>query len=244
MNKFNQLLKGEIQRLVKYKVLHVSIFVALIWFSFLVFIENDEIFIEFLPMIIILDTTLMSILYTGATLFFEKTESTASTLLVTPVKYSDLILAKTAAGIIQTLFSTGLIIIGFYFVKHIEINVLILFYTLVFSTLFHVLLGFIATYLTKDFTSLLVLVMVFSICTLVPTILNQLDLVFKGDIWSYVLLITPTKVSIVVASVAFGATITTEFWISFIYLILGSYLLYKFAVLPHFKSYVLKQGGI
>ncbi len=244
MNKFFQLLKGELQRLVKYKVLHVSLFVAAIWFLFLIFIENDLVFTELLPMIIILDTTLMSILYTGATLFFEKSESTASTLLVTPVKYSDLILSKTLAGIIQTVFSTGLIIIGFYFIKHVEINILVLLCALIFSTLFHVLLGFIATYLTKDFTSLLVLVMVFSIVMLVPTILNQLDLVFKGDIWSYILLVTPTKVSIVVASVAFGADITLEFWISLIYLTIGSYLLYQFAVLPYFKNYVLKQGGI
>jgi len=244
MNKFNQLLKGELQRLVKYKVLPVSLFVAIIWFLFLVFIENDELFVSLLPMIIILDTTLMSILYTGATLFFEKSESTASTLLVTPVTNAQLILSKTVAGIIQTIFSTGLIILAFYFIKHIEINVLVLLFTLIFSTLFHTLLGFIATYLTKDFTSLLVLVMIFSIAMIVPTVLNELGFVFKGDAWSYALLIMPTKASLVVASVAFGATIDAQFWISVGYLVIGSYLIYQFAVLPNFKNYVLKQGGI
>ena len=244
MSKFNNLLKGELQRLIKYKVLPVSIFVALIWFLFLIFIENDEIFIELLPMIIMLDTTLMSILYTGATLFFEKSESTASTLLVTPVKHGDLILAKALAGVIQTVFSTGLIILAFFIIKHIEINLWVLIFILVFSTFFHTLLGFVATYLTKDFTSLLVIVMIYSIALMVPTVLNELDLVFKGDVWSYLLLLTPVKVSIVVAGVAFGASIDTQFWISVAYLMIGSYLLYRFAVLPHFKNYVLKQGGI
>ncbi len=244
MRKFNQLLKGELQRLIKYKVLPVSLFVAVIWFLFLVFIENDAIFSSLLPMIIILDTTLMSILYTGATLFFEKSESTASTLLVTPVSYQSLILSKTLAGIIQTLFSTGLIIIAFYVVKGIEINLLILIYTLIFSTLFHILLGFIATYMTKDFTSLLVVTMIYSLAMMIPTILNELNVALTGEFWNYFLLLTPTKVSIVLAAASFGGSITSEFYISMIYLFIGSYLLYQFVVLPHFKNYVLKQGGI
>ncbi|MFA6801148.1 MAG: hypothetical protein WCR19_03470 [Acholeplasmataceae bacterium] len=244
MRKFNILLKGELQRLIKYKILPVSIFVALIWFLFLIFIENDEIFIAFLPMIIILDTTLMSILYTGATLFYEKSESTASTLLVTPTTHKSLILSKAFAGVIQTIFSTGLIILAFYLIKHIEIHLLSLFIVLIFSSLFHIFLGFIMTYITKDFTGLLVIAMIYSILLMIPTILNQIDILFKGDIWSYVLLLTPTKASIVVANVAFGMAIDAQYYISVFYLIVGSYLLFQFIVLPHFKSYVLKQGGI
>lgn len=244
MNKFMILLRGEIQRLIKYKVLPVSLFVALIWFLFLVFIENNDVFVSLLPMIIILDTTVMAMLYTGAVLFFEKSESTASTMLVTPVSYPQLIWSKAIAGVIQTLLSTGLIILAFYLIKHMEVNLLILIPVLVFTTLFHTFIGFIATYITKDFTSLLVVVMIFSIVLAVPSILNQLNLVFQGDTWNYILLITPTKSALVIAAASFGAEITVEFWISLSYMVIGSLLIYQFAVLPHFKNYVLKQGGI
>lgn len=244
MNKFIQLIKGELIRLYKYKVFHVSLILAVIWFLLLFFIDNDEVFIALLPMIIIIDTAVMSIIYTGATLFFEKTEFTASTLLVTPVTHGEIILSKTIAGIVQTIFSTGLVVLAFYLIKPFEINVFILLYMLIFSTCFHTLLGFIATYITKDFTSMLVVVMMYTIALMIPTVLAQLDIFFTGDIWHYILLLTPTQVSATLADAAFGASISIDFYISFVYLLIGSYLLYQFAVKPNFKSYVLKQGGI
>ena len=41
-------------------------------------------------MIILIDSTLMSVMYIGAVTYFEKTESTISTLLVTPITNHEL----------------------------------------------------------------------------------------------------------------------------------------------------------
>jgi len=244
MNKFIKLVQGEVIRLYKYKVFQVSIILAIIWFLLLFFIDNDDIFIQLLPMIIIIDTAVMSMIYTGATLFFEKTESTASTLLVTPVSYDALILSKAIAGIIQTLFSTLLVVGVFYFMKSFELNIFILLYMLIFSTLFHTFLGFLATYITKDFTSMLVVSMLYTILFMVPSSLAQINVFFTGDIWHYILLITPTHATAILAEASFGNALNLDFYISGLYLLVGSFLLFKYLVKPYFKAYVLKQGGI
>ncbi|MFA5526695.1 MAG: hypothetical protein WC992_07715, partial [Acholeplasmataceae bacterium] len=85
MSKLGILIKGELSRLTKYHVTTVSILVAIMWFLILFFIDDKDIMNQLLPMLLIIDGTMMSIIFIGAVMFFEKTESTFSTMLVTPV---------------------------------------------------------------------------------------------------------------------------------------------------------------
>ena len=64
------LIKGELQRLVKYNVVIVSLVVTLIWFLLLYFLDDVELIVSMLPFIVLVDVTMMSILYIGAMMFF------------------------------------------------------------------------------------------------------------------------------------------------------------------------------
>ena len=85
------LVKGELYRLNKYNMTSISVFVAFMWGVMLYFV-NAEILATLLPMVILLDATMMSLMYVGAVMYFEKSESTISTMLVTPVSNSELLL--------------------------------------------------------------------------------------------------------------------------------------------------------
>jgi fluoroquinolone transport system permease protein len=187
---------------------------------------------------------MLAVIFIGAIMFFEKTESTISTMLVTPVKSSELILSKAISNTIHTTLSTLLIIIVFYFVKDIEVVWYIVIPALVISVFFHSLLGFVFSFHTKDFTSLLVWVMLYSFVFIIPTALHFFNIFFKGDIWGYILLITPSQAALKLIEAGFGAEIGIEFFISLVVLIAGSILGYLFYVLPKFKEYAVKQSGV
>ncbi len=238
------LLKGELIRLNKYHVTTISFLLAFVWFVLLYFIEDDGMLSEFLPMIVIIDTTMMSIMYIGSVLFFEKTEATISTMLVTPVKHQDHILAKVLAIAIETFFSTLLIILVFYFIRGITINWFILVLALLLPTVLSSLVGFAISYHTKDFTSLLSWLMGYVFLTFVPVILSYLDIVFKADIWQYIFLIFPVGSSLEITAVAMGSAITAKFWVSIAVIVISSVLLNFLYVLPKFKDYAVRQSGV
>ncbi len=244
MSKLGILIKGELQRLNKYNVTTISFVVAIIWFLLLYFIDDIDMLSSMLPFIIVVDATMMSILYIGAMMFFEKTESTISTMLVTPVSNQEMILSKIIANTIHMLFSSMLIIVVFFFLKDVDVNWILVIIALILSVLFHSLLGFMFSYHTKDFTSMLVGVMMYSFIFLIPPTLNLFNILFKGEVWEHILLILPTQAAIKLIEVGFGATIELKFYISLAVICLGGLALYKFYVLPKFKDYAIKQSGV
>ncbi len=238
------LIKGELQRLNKYGVTTISFIVAVIWFLFLYFIDDAGLLSQLLPMVILIDASMMSIIFIGAIMFFEKTESTFSTMLVTPVSNRDLILSKTIANTIHTVISSLVIIAVFYFVRDVQINWLLITLALVVSVIFHSFLGFIFSFHSKDFTSMLTSVMIFMFLFATPSILNTFNVVFKGEVWEYIFLILPTQASIKLIEVGFGAPIEAKFYISLAVLVLVGTLGYFFYILPKFKEYAVKQSGV
>ncbi len=244
MNRLLILIKGELIRLNKYHVTKVSIIVAILWFLLLYFIDDIDLLAQMLPFVIIIDATMMSIIFIGAVMFFEKTEQTFSTMLVTPVSNQQLILSKTIANTLHTLFSSMLIVIVFHFVKGVEVSWIPILLALIISVFFHSLLGFVFSFHSKDFTSLLVNVMIYFFLFTIPSMLNFFNLFFTGEIFDYLLLITPTQASIKLVEVGFGAPIDIKYFISLFVLVIGGYLGYIFYVLPKFKSYAVKQSGV
>ncbi|MBU1093095.1 MAG: ABC transporter permease [Firmicutes bacterium] len=238
------LIKGELQRLNKYNVTTISFVVALIWFLLLFFIKDNGLLSQLLPMVIVIDASMMSIIFIGAVMFFEKTESTFSTMLVTPVSNRDLILSKTIANTIHTVLSSLLIVAVFYFVRDVQINWFLIVLALVISVFFHSLLGFFFSFHSKDFTSMLVGVMSYAFIFSTPSLLNNFNLVFKGEVWEYIFLILPTQATIKLIEVGFGAPIEAKFYISLAALLLMGTLGYFFYILPKFKEYAVKQSGV
>lgn len=243
MNRLLILIKGELQRLTKYNVTMVSMLVAITWFLLLYFIDDVDFFQAMLPFIIMIDATMMAVLYIGAIMFFEKTESTISTMLVTPTTDDELILSKVIANILHMLFSSMLIIIVFFFVKDIAVNWPIIILSIIISVAFHSLLGFVFSFLTKDFTSMLLGVMLYSFILVIPSGLYYLN-VIQGDIWGYILLITPSQAAIEMIAVGLGGAYNWRFFVGLSVLLIYGIFGYIFYIKPKFKAYAVKQSGV
>ena len=238
------LIKGELLRLNKYRVTTVSLLVAFVWGLVLYFIDDMDILEQMLPMIIMIDATMMSVIFIGSIMFFEKSEQTISTLLVTPTSTDEQILSKVIANTIHMLLSSMLIILVFYFVKGVTVNFFWMIPILIISIAFHSLLGYVFSYHSKDFTSMLLGVMMFIIFLSIPSILHQFNILFKGDFWRYALLITPAQASVELIALGFGGAFTVASAISLVWLLLSGILGYVFYIKPAYKAYAVRQGGI
>lgn len=238
------LIKGELLRLNKYRVTTVSLLVAFVWGLVLYFIDDMDILEQMLPMIIMIDATMMSVIFIGSIMFFEKSEQTISTLLVTPTSTDEQILSKVIANTIHMLLSSMLIILVFYFVKGVTVNFFWMIPILIISIAFHSLLGYVFSYHSKDFTSMLLGVMMFVIFLSIPSILHQFHILFKGDFWRYALLITPAQASAELIALGFGGEFTLASAISLVWLIVAGTLGYIFYIKPAYKAYAVRQGGI
>ena len=243
MKKINRLVKGELQRLQKYNVTLMSLIVAFIWVALLYFIDDPGIFSLLLPLVVILDITMMSVMYTGAVMNFEKSENTMFSILVTPVSYRDIIFSKVIANVIHQTISTLLVVIAFVLIKDVSVSLSIVF-VMVISIVFHTLLGFIFTYTAKDFTSMLTNFMFVMIVLATPTILIYVQ-AFDVSSWiSYLLLISPMEQATVMISSSFSNIYELPFFMSIFLMLMYSYLVYKFYILPKFSSFVQKGSGV
>ena len=237
------LVKGELERLHKYNLTTISVGVAILWSIILYFVGGDLLKM-LLPMVILMDATVMAIMYVGSIMYFEKSESTISTLLVTPVSNVDLLVSKIIANTLHNVFSSALIIIAFSFLSDVVINYFLITIAIDRTTEVHTVIGICMSYTTKDFTRMLLRSMSFAFLLMIPTLLVFFG-VLKGEAWEYINLINPVNSALVLLSASFeNAEITWHFWVSLVYFIVGGSLLYYYYALPKFKEYAVKQSGV
>ena len=153
------LVKGELSRLNKYNVFSISVLVAIIW-GIVLFLLNESMLGAILPFVLVLDATMMSVMYIGSVMYFEKSESTISTMLVTPTTNKELVLSKVLANTIHNIFSSSLIIIVFIIFKDVDVNIFLVFLGIISTTTFFTIAGLCLSYFQKDFTGMLVNIMI------------------------------------------------------------------------------------
>ncbi len=244
MNKFIFLIKGELLRLKKYNVITVNVVVTLMWFLLLFFIEDHGLLNQLLPMILMFDVTMMSALYVGASLFFEKSEQTNVTLLVTPLSHHAHVLSKAIVNTIHMVLSSVVLALIFYFVRGVEINFVYLVVTLFVASFVHSLIGFIFSYLSKDFTSMLMLVMAYSLLFMVPTVIREFNIFFTGDVFTYLLLLSPSQASINLLALSIGGELELQSLLSLLSLLVIGLLIYTLIVVPKYKTNTVRQSGV
>ncbi len=251
-NRLWTLVKGELDRLNKYGVFSISILVAFIWGAVL-FVVSDNILALFLPMVLFLDATMMSIMYIGAEMHFEKTESTISTMLVTPVTNAQMVASKVIANTIHNLTSSLLIIGAFYLAGKMEwvmdpgINLPIVLLGVVVATSTFTILGLVLSYYQKDFTEMLVNMFIIVIFLMIPSILLMFG-VLKGDVWENVMLINPMQAALEIIQAGIDPTGMYEFgykyYVSLGYIFGSGVLIYQFLAVPKFQDYAVRQSGV
>lgn len=250
MNRLNVLIKGELERLNKYGVFSISILVAFIW-GVVLFLIDSAYLGTFLPFVLLLDATMMSVMYIGAEMHFEKTESTISTMLVTPVTNGELVASKTLANTIHNLISSLLIIGVFYFAGVFEaipdpgIKIWLLLLAVIVVTSTFTILGLILSYYQKDFTEMLVSMFVLVIFLMIPSLLITFG-VLTGDIWENAMLINPIQAAqeIIRGGFETGEALGYKYYVSLGYIFFGGILLYFKVAIPKFQNYAIKQSGV
>ncbi|MGD9581871.1 MAG: ABC transporter permease [Vampirovibrionia bacterium] len=242
-NRLTLLVKGELLRLHKYNVIFISIFIAIIWGVVLYFV-NSDLFNALLPFLILVDATMMSLMYIGSVMFFEKKESTLSSVLVTPVTNQEIILSKILANTIHNLFSTSLIIIAFIFIKQVEINYLLMLIAIILVTAVFTGWGLLLSYFQKDFTTMLTNLMLLMFLFLLPSALYEFG-VLKSPAWEYILLLNPIQAAQEVIVGGFrNVNLDWQYYFSLGYLVIGGLLSYKFLILPKFNDYAVSISGV
>jgi fluoroquinolone transport system permease protein len=243
MRKIFKLVLGELQRLQKYNVTLISLIVALIWVGLLYFIDNPDLFALLLPLVVILDITMMSVMYTGAVMYYEKSENTMFSILVSPVSHQDIIFSKVIANVIHQTISTMLVVIAFVLINNVSFSLSVLL-IMVLSIGFHTLLGFVFTYTAKDFTSMLTNFMFVMIVLATPSLLIYVQ-VFEVSTWlSYVLLLSPIEQATLMISNSFSNDYDFQFFVSIFLMMFYTIVMYKLYVLPKFSTYVQKGSGV
>ena len=243
MKRFSVLLQGELLRYNKYNVTTISLLVALIWGVALYFLDIS-LLQTFLPFLLVIDAAMMSVLFVGAVMYFEKSEATSFTLLVTPATLNELIWSKVIANTIHMTLSSLLIALAFFLIKDVSFNWLLLIVALLISTTFHGLLGFVFSYTAKTFTTMLMQVMIYSFIISIPAFLYFFQIIPESFAW--LIRLSPTQSATELIAMAFKPefSLTYDYGFALAYLIGLGFVIYHFVIYPHYADYASKETGV
>lgn len=238
---FAILLKGELQRMLRYHILGAGLAVSLIWLLVLHFTDVIGV-ATMLPLLLFFDATSMSILLVGVTLFFEKQEGTIRSLQVSPINRTEQIQAKIWGNILTNVQTLLILYLYAWFFKEIHLNLFTLLLAVILIALFHSLVGYLLTYRSRGFTELLMGMFVYFFLFMFPVVFEQIGLI-QNEFIKGLLYLTPTKASLILLNSAAGGMETWEVYFSAFYLVAASGLLFYF-VLKRFNEFALKESGV
>ncbi len=188
MSEFLKLLKGEFQRLVKYRIIFFGILVSVIWVLIIALTSKAEAE-SLIPLLVVTDTGMMSVVLLGASFFFEKQEGSIKTLLVTPVTVWQIIGAKVLSAIFTGILSTIMIVLSAWLIHGITVNLLGIFGATILSVFAHTAVGYILILYSREFMGFLMRYMGSVILFVVPLFLVPLG-ILEGD-WQYLGMLSP-----------------------------------------------------
>lgn len=234
MNGLIKLIKGEFKRLVRYKIVPVSLVTAIIWIVLFIFVSGNEAQ-RITPLLIFVDVAVMSILLLGASYHLEKQEGTIRTMMVMPVTLRQILVSKTVAAMILAFESVVITSVALYFVHGITFNYFALIAFVAIGGFAHVAIGFILSLFSRDFTSMLGLLVLYMFVFTIPSILFSFGVIDANYEWLF--MISPSHSANHLISSAVSGEYKYAMTIGgCIYLALLSAGLFKFVVCPGFKD--------
>lgn len=241
MNRLPALIKGEFERLNKYNLFTANFVVLLMWVLLAWFLEG-ELLRQFIPVIFLMDSVMMTVLLVGATLFYEKKEHTINSIMISPVTENEYLQAKIVVNVINSLITVAFISLAVYLIKGVTYNYLLLVPAVVIVTVAHTLIGIRLSYSAKDFTSLLVSFFVYIFLFLLPSVFAAFGLI-GAEVARYLILLPPEASSILIHA-GFQEVELWRILVGYGYLAILSVFLFLFAVKPKFNEYVMKETGV
>jgi fluoroquinolone transport system permease protein len=238
MNSFFHLLKGEVLRLVRYKVIFFGILVSLIWVVLIYFLDAQTAK-GFMPFLAMLDAGMMSVILLGATFFLEKQEGSIKTLLVSPVSLVQVLAAKVCSAVISAMISV-VMVLGSGFIFHgIQTNFLLVLLYVFVIVLSHTAIGYVITLRSKDFMSMMMSFAGLSLLMMIPSFLYMLGVIEEQLHW--LLLLSPMYAAqYLIQSILTSADLLLIVGSTLYLALLGTFL-YGKVVYPRFKQFAI--GG-
>jgi len=234
MDKLFRLIKGETIRLYKYKILPVSLVTSVLWIVLFLFLTAEEAR-KMAPLVIFIDTAVMSVLLLGASHHLEKQDGTIRTMMVMPVSLGQIITAKTVASMFLAMESAVITSLAVFLIHRITFNYASLFLFIAISGAAHAAIGFVLSLNSRDFSSMLGLLAAYMFIFTVPSILFSFQIINARYEW--LLMISPSHsanhliASAVMEEYKPGLVIT-----GCLYLVFLAAVLFKFAVFPKFRD--------
>lgn len=230
------LIRGEIKRSVKYKVLTVGTGVSFIWLIVIYFLRKNYLEMQtVIPMLIFADTVLMPVILIGASIFFEKQEGSVRSLLVSPLSEWQIIIGKIVNSVFTSIISSTIVLVGALLMTNIRINILLFYLYIILITSAHAAIGFALSLVSRDFNSMLVNYMLFYFLFIMPPILIMFNLIPSK--YEIIALISPSEG----ANILLNSIINNQgaewymILISIVYLAVITFVLMKWFVYPRFR---------
>lgn len=241
MDRLGVLVRGELDRLNKYGLFKATTVVTLLWIGVAWFMGEAELEV-FVPLIFLMESTMMALLLVGATMFYEKKENTMNSLMVTPVTGQEYLASKIIMSIINSMITVVVISAAIYFIKGMTFNYLFLVPAMLLVTVVHTLIGIKIAYHSLNFSSMLVNYIVYIFVFMIPAILAMFD-VIRGLAADFLILLPP-EASNIVLSASFGDVETWRLLAAYGYLLVFAFVLYKYMVKPGLSNYANRETGV
>jgi fluoroquinolone transport system permease protein len=232
MNQLKNMLKWDVILQSRYKIIHLSILSVIIYYFSLVAVPSLNT-IEFKTLYLVMDPTLIGIMFVGALVLFEKTENTLQALTVTPIKTQTYFLSKIISlttlaiitGFIFDFLSHGFTFQYFYMIAGILL-----------TSIFLILLGFLLVARCNSINEYLGLMILVFLPLFVPPLLD-----ISGIYENIIFYLWPTQASFILFDGVFGTVSVNDTLYAIAYLIIwigGCYILAKKA----FYKYIIAEG--
>lgn len=241
MRRMQALVIGDLMRLTRYNLFSANMAVMVLWILLSWFLPENLVR-EFLPMVFLMDSVMMTVLLVGATLFYEKKEHTMNSILVSPATDGEYLLSKIVVSVINALITAAIVCAVLYFMKGTVLNYAALVGAILVVTAFHTLVGVWMCYITNGFTSLLIVFMIYALACALPTALITLGLL-PGWL-SGLLIVLPVEASNNLFALSIRGVDTWKALFGYAYLIALGALLYLRVILPRFGAYSMEELGV
>jgi len=231
------LFKGEMIKLIKYKVLVISVFVSLIW-AFILFFSSSQEVASLMPLLLMVDASMMTIIYLGASFYLEKQEGSIKSLLVSPVSLKSIIISKILSSVAMSLISGLFLGLIAYFVHGVSVNFFLMIIYLVVIVFSHTAIGFVLFLNAKDFSQMLGIYIFYALLTLTPSLLSIVGVIPES--LDLLLIISPSYSSQILIENVLQAQDLLLIILSFSYLIGIGVILYIAYIYKNLKKYLVK----
>ncbi|MGI6148312.1 MAG: ABC transporter permease [Firmicutes bacterium] len=234
MKTLRRLIAGELQRLMRYKIVPVSLATAGLWIVLFWFLSPSEA-VEIAPLLIFVDAVVMSILLLGAAHHLEKQEGTIKTMMVMPISPAQILASKTAASMVLALESAVVTAAALFFIHKVTFNYLALIVFVAVAAAAHAAIGFVLSLKSKDFTTMLVALMGYMFIFTIPSLLFSFGAIAEKYEW--LLMLSPShSASHLITAAVRGEYKGAMAAAGCIYLVVLAAALFRLAVYPAFKA--------